>query len=163
MKSKVIANYVRLSGPVALAEVSIVLHEILKDASPSLIENILENQKKEEALLEEQHEFLQAKLAHDYDNYVDALSLSQERTRDSGIVNSGVTLKKDVQNSGIPMWSTLHTVLLLVLVIAAADSGSSAACTLPKGWKSLPYHTLVQKNMTTRRAVLDLVEDPEDE
>ncbi|KAK2563602.1 IQ domain-containing protein M [Acropora cervicornis] len=85
------------------AKQKIVPHEILKDASPSLIENILENQKKEEALLEEQHEFLQAKLAHDYDNYVDALSLSQERTRDSGIVNSGVTLKKDVQNSGIPV------------------------------------------------------------
>ncbi|XP_044177676.1 uncharacterized protein LOC114950772 isoform X4 [Acropora millepora] len=85
------------------AKQKIVPHEILKDASPSLIENILENQKKEEALLEEQHEFLQAKLAHDYDNYVDALSSSQERTRDSGIVNGGVTLKKDVQNSGIPV------------------------------------------------------------
>ena len=82
------------------AKQKIVPHEILKDASPSLVENILENQKKEEALLEEQHEFLQAKLAH---NYVDALSSSQERTRDSGIVNGGVTLKKDVQNSGIPV------------------------------------------------------------
>lgn len=80
----------------------IVPHEIPKDASPSLIENILENQKQEEALLEEQHTFLQTKLAHDYDNYVDALSSSQERKLDSRIVNGGVTFKKDVQNSGIP-------------------------------------------------------------
>ena len=74
-------------------------HELLKDASPSEMEEILENQKKEEALLEEQHELLQKKLLHDYDNYVSELGSSQQKKLDVEIVNGTVTLMNDAEKS----------------------------------------------------------------
>lgn len=78
-------------------------HELLKDASPSEMEEILENQKKEEALLEEQHELLQKKLLHDYDNYVSELGSSQQKKLDVEIVNGTVTLMNDAEKSWEPV------------------------------------------------------------
>ena len=71
-------------------------HTIPKDATPSQLEEILKHQKKEEELLEEQHELLQKKLLHDYDHYVKDLSPAQEKQVDIEIVNGDVNAKRAV-------------------------------------------------------------------
>ena len=67
-----------------------------KDATPSQLEEILKHQKKEEQLLQEQHELLQKKLLHDYDHYIKDLSSVQEKQVDLEIVNGDVNVKKAV-------------------------------------------------------------------
>lgn len=69
-------------------------HAIPKDATPSQLEEILKHQKKEEELLEEQHELLQKKLLHDYDHYIKDLSSAQEKQVDLEIVNGDVNVKR---------------------------------------------------------------------
>ena len=69
-------------------------HTIPKEATPSQLEEILKHQKKEEELLEEQHELLQKKLLHDYDHYVKDLSSAQEKQVDLEIVNGDVNVKR---------------------------------------------------------------------
>ena len=81
-------------------------HVIPKDATSSELEQILKNQKKEEGLLEEQHELLQKKLLHDYDNYIQDMGSSQEKKVDLEIVNGDVTLKKGAQESRKPVQHT---------------------------------------------------------
>ena len=71
-------------------------------ASPSQLEGIIQHQKKEEQLLEEQHELLQKKLLHDYDHYIRDLGSAQEKKVDLEMVNGDVALKdnrKPVQPS----------------------------------------------------------------
>lgn len=67
-----------------------------KDATPSQLEEILKHQKKEEELLEEQHELLQKKLLHDYDHYIKDLGSAQEKQFDLEIVDGDVNVKKSV-------------------------------------------------------------------
>ncbi|KAJ7357657.1 hypothetical protein OS493_023788 [Desmophyllum pertusum] len=67
-----------------------------KDATPSQLEEILKHQKKEEELLEEQHELLQKKLLHDYDHYIKDLGSAQEKQVDVEIVDGDVNVKKSV-------------------------------------------------------------------
>lgn len=67
-----------------------------KDATPSQLEQILKHQKKEEELLEEQHELLQKKLLHDYDHYIKDLGSAQEKQVDVEIVDGDVNVKKSV-------------------------------------------------------------------
>ena len=69
-------------------------HTIPKDATPSQLEVILKHQKKEEELLEEQHDLLQKKLLHDYDHYVKDLSPAQEKQVDLEMVNGDVNAKR---------------------------------------------------------------------
>lgn len=69
-------------------------HNVPRDATPSQLEEILKNQKKEEELLEEQHELLQKKLLHDYDNYVKDLGSTQEKQVDIEIVDGDVNVKR---------------------------------------------------------------------
>lgn len=69
-------------------------HNVPKDATPSQLEEILKNQKKEEELLEEQHELLQRKLLHDYDNYVKDLGSAQEKQFDLEVVDGDVNVKR---------------------------------------------------------------------
>ena len=71
-------------------------HTIPKDATPSELEEILKYQKKEEELLEEQHELLQKKLLHGYDHYIKDLSSAQEKQVDLEIVNGDVNAKTAV-------------------------------------------------------------------
>lgn len=78
-------------------------HSVPKDATPSELEEILKHQKKEEALLEEQHELLQKKLLHDYDHYIRDLGPAQEKKVDLKIVNGAVTLSKGAQDSKKPV------------------------------------------------------------
>ena len=71
-------------------------------ASPSQLEGTIQHQKKEEQLLEEQHELLQKKLLHDYDHYIRDLGSAQEKKVDLEMVNGDVALKdnrKPVQPS----------------------------------------------------------------
>ena len=69
-------------------------HVIPKDATPSQLEEILKHQKKEEELLEEQHDLLQKKLLHDYDHYVKDLGSAQEKQVDLEIVDGDVNVKR---------------------------------------------------------------------
>ena len=78
-------------------------HAIPKYVTPSELEHILKNQKKEEELLEEQHELLQKKLLHDYDHYVRDLGSAQDKKVDLEIVNGDVSLKKGAQDSRKPV------------------------------------------------------------
>ncbi|XP_078369335.1 uncharacterized protein LOC144653259 isoform X1 [Oculina patagonica] len=71
----------------------LTLRPIPKDATPSQLEEILKHQKKEEELLEEQHELLQKKLLHDYDHYVKDLGSAQEKQVDLEIVDGDVNVK----------------------------------------------------------------------
>ena len=71
-------------------------HTIPKDATPSQLEEILKHQKKEEELLEEQHELLQKKLLHDYDHYIKDLSPAQEKQVDLEIVKGDLNAKRAV-------------------------------------------------------------------
>ena len=71
-------------------------HTIPKDATPSELEEILKHQKKEEELLEEQHELLQKKLLHGYDHYIKDLSSAQGKQVDLEIVNGDVNAKTAV-------------------------------------------------------------------
>ena len=71
-------------------------------ASPSQLEGIIQHQKKEEQLLEEQHELLQKKLLHNYDHYIRDLGSAKEKKVDLEMVNGDVALKdnrKPVQPS----------------------------------------------------------------
>ena len=72
------------------------VHTIPKEATPSQLEEILKHQKREEELLEEQHELLQKKLLHGYDHYVKDLSSAQEKQVDLEIVNGDVNAKRAV-------------------------------------------------------------------
>ena len=76
---------------------------IPKGATPSELDQILKTQKKEEELLEEQHELLQKKLLHDYDGYIRDLGSSQEKKVDLEIVSGDVALKKDIRDSRKPV------------------------------------------------------------
>ena len=78
-------------------------HTIPKDATPSQLEEILQHQKKEEELLEEQHDLLQKKLLHDYDHYIRDPGSVQEKKVDLAIVNGDVTLKNGTQDSRKPV------------------------------------------------------------
>lgn len=72
-------------------------HQVIpKEATPSQLDEILKHQKKEEKLLEEQHDLLEKKLLHDYDHYIKDLNSAQEKQVDLEIVNGDVNTKRPV-------------------------------------------------------------------
>ena len=72
-------------------------HQVIpKEATPSQLDEILKHQKKEEKLLEEQHDLLEKKLLHDYDHYIKDLNSAQEKQVDLEIVNGDVNTKRAV-------------------------------------------------------------------
>ena len=89
-EDKMNSNNEKTSPPVNCSEKDV----IPKNSTPMQLEEILEHQKKEEKLLEEQHELLQKKLLHDYDNYIKDLGAAQEKQVDLEIVNGDLSVKK---------------------------------------------------------------------
>lgn len=89
-EDKTNSNNEKTSPPVNCSEKDV----IPKNSTPMQLEEILEHQKKEEKLLEEQHELLQKKLLHDYDNYIKDLGAAQEKQVDLEIVNGDLSVKK---------------------------------------------------------------------
>lgn len=94
-------NHSAVSG--TNSETKLGVPAIPKGATPSELDQILKTQKKEEELLEEQHELLQKKLLHDYDGYIRDLGSSLEKKVDLEIVSGDVALKKDIQDSTKPV------------------------------------------------------------